>query len=93
MLDWRDLKAIVRGLPETSALVRVMHPERHQWQLTQYLLADMADSLRWLVWSKTRAAQDGRDRPNPIPRPGLRSPNERIGTATGIGDMRRFLNW
>lgn len=92
-MTWRDLKVLIRHAPADSALARSLYSEEHQWQLTQYLLADMADSLRWLVWSKTAAAQDGRDRPEPIPRPGLKPAVERIGTAAGIEVMDAFLSW
>ncbi|MFI7001355.1 DUF5361 domain-containing protein [Nocardia sp. NPDC050175] len=91
-LSWSDLKAIVKYAPLDSALARATKGADHQWQLSEHLLADVADSLRWLVWSKTTAAQDGRDRPVPIPRPGVRRA-ERIGTATSIDEMNGFLTW
>ncbi|TQM29861.1 DUF5361 domain-containing protein [Nocardia bhagyanarayanae] len=92
-LSWRDLKALIKQAPADSALARSVYGEDHQWQLGQHLLADMADSLRWLVWSKTKAAQDGRDRPEPIPRPGVTRGVERIGTAASIEAMNDFLTW
>ncbi|MBF6296287.1 hypothetical protein IU459_01865 [Nocardia amamiensis] len=92
-LSWRDLKAIVRLAPVDSALSRAMRPDDYRWQLNEHLLASMADSLRWLVWSKTTAAQQNRDRPEPIPRPGLKSTTERIGTSVGVGELNRFLGW
>lgn len=93
VLGWSDLKAIVKCLPAQSALFRSMHPEAQHWQLEQYLLADMADCLRWLVWAKTDDARQGRNRPEPIPRPGMKSSRERVGTATGLDQMAEFLHW
>ena len=44
-----------------------------QWRsLDTHLAAIQADSLRWLQWAKTEAAQKGRGAPPPIPRPGAR---------------------
>lgn len=93
MLGWRELKAIIRWLPAESALFRAMNPDSYRWQLDQFLLADITDSLRWLVWAKTDDARNGRNRPELVPRPGVKSSRERIGTATGIGEMNEFLNW
>ncbi|MGV9676206.1 DUF5361 domain-containing protein [Nocardia sp. NPDC003482] len=92
-LSWRDLRAIVRWLPADSALSRAANPEEHRWQLTQQLLADMTESLRWLVWSKTEDGARGRNMPDRIPRPGVRSHRERIGTAVDIDRMNDFLDW
>ncbi|MFB7720738.1 DUF5361 domain-containing protein [Nocardia sp. NPDC056100] len=92
-LSWRDLKAIVKFLPPDSALTRHMYAETSRWQLDQYLLADMADCLRWLVWSKSDDARHGRNRPEPIPRPGLESGREKLGTATDINQINEFLGW
>jgi hypothetical protein len=37
------------------------------------LLAAIADVLRWLQWAKTKDGQKGRNAPDPIPRPGVKS--------------------
>lgn len=91
-LGWHDLKVIIRWLPSESALFRAMNPD-HRWQLTQYLLADITDSLRWLVWAKTEDARNGRNRPELVPRPGVKSDRERVGTAVDIEEMNDFLSW
>lgn len=63
------------------------------WQLPELLLADIADSLHWLVWAKTEAARKKRNMPKPIPRPGVPEP-ERIGDApVPIDEMNDFLGW
>ncbi|WP_433669685.1 DUF5361 domain-containing protein [Nocardia sp. CA-136227] len=92
-LSWRDLWAIVKFLPPDSALMRTMHPEDHRWRLEQHLLAEMTDCLRWLVWSKSDDARNGRNRPERISRPGLESDRERVGTAVGVDRINEFLGW
>lgn len=92
-LTWRDLKVIVRCSPLDSALTRAKYPVEQQWQLSQQLLADMADSLRWLVWSKTTDAQHGRNRPDPIERPGVKSNKERIGSTASTEQLNSLLGW
>ncbi|MGW2664145.1 DUF5361 domain-containing protein [Nocardia tengchongensis] len=72
---------------------RTLQPEDHRWQLDQFLLAEMADCLRWLVWSKSDDARHGRNRPEQISRPGLQSGRERVGTAMGLNRMNEFLGW
>ena len=93
VLSWRDLLAIIRWLPTDSALLRSMNPDADRWKLSQYLLADMTESLRWLMWSKTSDGQQGRNRPQPITRPGMKPDRERLGTATAIDQMNTFLEW
>jgi hypothetical protein len=92
-LNWGDLKAIVSCSPRSSALHRVRNSGEHEWHLDRLLLADMADSLRWLVWAKSSDAQQGRNRPEPIPRPGVKSTVERIGSSTSIGSVNELLGW
>jgi Family of unknown function (DUF5361) len=70
----------VRYLDADSSLVRVMYPDRAGWSRGNMLLAEMVDSLHWLVWAKTKAGQRGRDRPPLVPRPGV-GPQRRTGSA------------
>ena len=60
----------MKHLPAGSALIRAREPERSRWGVAEYLLAIIADALRWLVWAKTPDAKRKRNRPKPIPRPG-----------------------
>lgn len=91
-LNWDDLRAIICAGTD-NALARAIRGEDWPWGLPEMLLADAADSLRWLVWSKTPAAQKNRGQPKPIPRPGIAKP-ERIGDKpVPIADMNEFLGW
>lgn len=90
-LSWANFAAIVAWLPPASALGRTFNPD-WMWGLQEMLLADVVDSLRWLVWAKTKDAQKGRNRPKPVPRPGVPKP-ERIGDKASVADMNQFLGW
>ncbi|MEV0543113.1 MULTISPECIES: DUF5361 domain-containing protein [Nocardia] len=92
-LGWSDLRAIVKHLPLESALLRTMYPEGSRWQTAEHLLADVADSLRWLAWARTDDGRRGRNMPEPIARPGRQSNRERVGTATELDQMNDFLGW
>ncbi len=72
--------------------MRAQFPNDWRWQLSEQLLADAVESLRWLVWAKTKDAQHKRNMPKPIPRPGVAGP-ERLGTAAPLDDMNAFLGW
>lgn len=71
------------NLGAESALVRALHPES-VWGDSEHMLAAIADSVRWLVWSKTRDGEKNRNRPKPLPRPGAGS---RRGTDAEINKM------
>ncbi|WP_236567109.1 DUF5361 domain-containing protein [Nocardia sp. CY41] len=94
-LSWGDLRAIVQCARPESALVRATRPTEWQWGLTEHLLADIADSLRWLRWSKTKAAQSrSAQPPQPIQRPGLTDDREKYGTQPmTVTEMDKFLGW
>lgn len=94
---WADLKVFVLHLPESSAYWRAREPERSRWGFAEYMLASIADSLRWLVWAKTRDAKRGRNRPKPIPRPGdsvKRQDQGRFRGAVGrsVDEVKRLLS-
>lgn len=74
---WRDLKVLVeQQRPGESALWMEQNPD-HMWGLSEFLLADVADTLHMLFWAKTKDGAKNRNRPNPIERPGRRP--ERMG--------------
>jgi len=69
-----------------------MNPD-HQWDLDAQLSALAVDHLRLLLWAKTKDAASGRNRPKPIPRPGVTDDtvtNIR-GTKMSIARMREWL--
>ncbi|RTE50388.1 DUF5361 domain-containing protein [Actinobaculum sp. 352] len=78
---------IVRQSPQDSALHRAMHGEDALWDMDAQLLAHIADHVAWLVWAKTADGQKGRNRPKPIPRPGVepaQGGERHIGTAAPV---------
>lgn len=81
-LSWRALLAVVRHSPRTSALARHLVPAvEHTAQLEVMRAAEYA--LRLLLWSKTKDAETGRNRPKPI-----RFPWEPKIADAGFGDVR-----
>lgn len=84
---WSDLRAVVKHLPATSAYWRTREPEKARWGISEYLLAIIADSLRWLVWAKTKDAKHNRKKPKPIPRPGDDEKKQSKGTFRGAVSM------
>lgn len=67
-LEAADLTAPMVRQPE-SWTYRALNPD-WEWGLANQLMADQADSLRWLVWAKTEDGQKNRHLPAPITRPG-----------------------
>lgn len=74
---WRDLKVIVgQQKPAESAVWMQENPD-HVWGLPEFLLADVAVTLRVMLWAKTKDGARNRNRPKLIERPGARP--ERLG--------------
>lgn len=93
-MTWRDLWVIVRNLPQSSALHRSVNGvEESTWTLTDYLLADIHDTVAWLAWTKTKDAEKGRNRPKPRPRPGVvDEAKKQIGSGSlPIDEMKAWL--
>lgn len=61
-----------------SPLCLAMYGDDARWGLPEQMLAAQADSLSWIVWSKTADAQKGRNKPKPIPRPGVTSDDQDV---------------
>jgi hypothetical protein len=83
-LTWRDLLVIVHQSPRDSAVGSVLAPES-RWGLQEQLLAAAVDALMILAWQNTKDAQDGRNMPEPVPRPGVEAPKNE--TKFGSGRM------
>lgn len=67
------------------------------WGLPEQLLAGAVDALHFLQWSKTTDGAKGRNRPKPIPRPGV-TPDEteerQIGSQpVTLDELDDFLQW
>lgn len=95
-LTWRDLWVIVRNLPQSSALHKSIHGlEESLWTISDYLLAQIADTQAWLAWTKTKDGEKGRNQPRPIPRPGVEDESKkRIGSGTlPASEMIEWLGW
>lgn len=94
---WADLLAIVKDNPEDSALTRSVNgtpPEDRAWTLDRMLMADMADTLRLLMWAKTEDGQKGRNQPERIPRPGVSDRDvEAIGSKESALPADEILDW
>jgi hypothetical protein len=59
--------------PPGSALY---HERSEGWLVTDHLLAQVIDGLNDLLWAKTKAGYEGRDRPERMPRPGMKQPEK-----------------
>lgn len=96
-LTWDDFGAIVSTLTtRDSALYRAMFPDSWQWGLREHLLAAQLDALHLIFWSKTKSASKGKDRPKPIPRPGIKPErDETFGepTVVSVEEMSRRMGW
>lgn len=91
-LDWWRLKAVIKNLPQGSALHRAINGTDALWGLPEHLLATIADALHMGNWQ--RGGGKGR-RPKPISRPG----NERKkvtkiggGTTMTMAQARAWLD-
>lgn len=76
--SWRGLRpSRAAGLLEVllrqpeSWTRRAMDPDWQWHDMGVSLAALQADYLAWLLWSRTKDGSRGRNRPSPIPRPGV----------------------
>lgn len=91
--SWHDLRIIIEHSPRSSAVVQSQDPESANWSLDALLLAEVADSLKWLQWAKTKDGQRNRNPPKPIPRPGVQTdePKRITGTPEDVDDIVAWL--
>lgn len=66
--------------------------------MTNHLLATQVDMLAWLRWAKTEDGSKGRNRPKPLPRPGMPDADETEVRHFGadpvpLSDLDQFLGW
>ncbi|MET9147300.1 hypothetical protein [Streptomyces sp. NPDC004042] len=90
-LTWRRLRALVVNLPSDSALARTISGPDAVWTLETQLLAAVHDRLSEANWQRGNAGSKSPSRrPQPIPRPGVRS--DRIGgTDRDPREVARYL--
>lgn len=85
-----DWALVIRAQPE-SALHRAANPE-WRWGLAEFLSAEAVDTLRLLLWAKTKDAEKGANRPRPLPRPGVdQSGGQHVGEAMSVDELDAFL--
>jgi hypothetical protein len=77
-------------LPRGSRVMAAVNPE-YSWTQEDYLLADAANSLRILVWSKTKDGQKNRNRPKPI-EPPKSAFKEKAGMGYTADEYRELLS-
>lgn len=59
------------------------------WTPDTYKLTDIGDGINWLIWAKTEDGMEGRNRPEPLWRPGDPIPEEQ--PTTTIRDYMRLV--
>lgn len=98
MLDTDDLSfarlgRLLRQLPADAALWRSVNgAEETAWTLDRQLAAAAVDALRVANWQ--RGSGKKKDRPKPIPRPGVGPTTTRTGNTAGMSpvDVRALLD-
>lgn len=91
-LSWRDVWVVCTNAAPKTPLAVALNPKM-AWDVQDYLLAEIADSQRWLVWAKTTDAQKKRNMPKPIPRPGVSESSGRVTDvrAMDVDALKAFL--
>lgn len=93
-LSWRDLLVIVQHSDHRTALQASMQPDAAPWGLSEHLLAVLADAVIAGNWMQSRDGQKNKNRPKPIPRPGVEPVNKKFGgKAESIDTIRDWLGW
>lgn len=83
--NWRDLLVFLKYAPEGSAFYSHSAGEAAVWGLGEQLLATVVDQVNVLLWQKTKDGYKNRNRPKPIPRPGVedkKSAGKKLGGKT-----------
>lgn len=87
---------IVRQSPQDSAVSRAANPDASPWSLTNQLLALVGDYMAWQVWMGSKDGEKGRNKPKPIPRPGVEpdTEKEKFGSdPVALDELDAFLGW
>lgn len=93
-LSWRDLLVIVQHSSNGTALRVAMHPDSAPWGLSEHLLAVVADAVIAGNWMQSKDGQKNRNRPKPIPRPGVVPDKKKFGgNAESMDAIKQWLGW
>lgn len=93
-LTWRDLLVIVQHSGNETSLFAAMHPDVAPWKLSEHLLAVIADAVIAGNWMQSEDARRKRNRPKPIPRPGVTPEHKKFGgQAEDMAIIRDWLGW
>lgn len=90
---WGDLLAVVRWSPQSSALQRAIGGEDSPWDLLCLLMAEAVDSMHIANWLQTEDGSKGRNRPEPIPRPGVKKTERENYEPMTIQETMDWLGW
>lgn len=92
-LSWRDLLVIVRQAKTGGPLDRAERGADALWGIREQLLAGIFDKLAIANWQ--RGAGKERDRPKPLPRPGVTDETtKQYGKgALPLDEMAAWLGW
>ena len=77
-------------LPEGARSLGIVDPAL-SWSTERYLLASIEYSLRALLWTKTKDAEKGRNRPQMVPTPSQREALRKKVESTDIERIRKTL--
>lgn len=71
-----------------------MNPDAAPWGLSEHLLAVVADAVIAGNWMQSRDGQKNKNRPKPIPRPGVEPDRKKFGgQAESMETIRDWLGW
>jgi hypothetical protein len=94
--NWDDVYVLVSTAEHGSATYRAVHgDEETEWTLANHLLAMVVENTSLNLWMKTKDAtrSNPRDRPKPIPRPGVVDDSKKVigGDVLEFHAMIEFL--
>ena len=69
-IDYIRASHLVAELPAESRVISAL-AGTDGWTTTDYLLADVIDGIKFLIWLRTEDGVKGRNRPQPYARPGV----------------------
>lgn len=97
-LGWRALMAWVKRAPRESNSYALSFGPPARWGDLEYMTALAVDYLAWLLWMNSEDGHKGRNKPTPLPRPGVepveRKEATRLGNAhMSLNQAREWLGW